>query len=216
MEDIETLAQRVASNRRELDSALGEARAVLSRGKELENEILRLTTENETLEQVAVLLNSLGEERQAQAQGTIETLVTEGLQTIFDDSLTFHIVSTQKAKTSGIEFVVRSALSTTAVETPVMEARGGGLSATIGFLLRTVVMLLSASERRENLLVLDETFAHVSAEYLESLGQFLRQIVDRSGIQILLVTHQPEFLEHADKAYKFSTKDGRTVVNDVA
>lgn len=186
---------------------------MLSRAKELETETAALTVEVGVLNQVAVLLNSLGEERQAQAQGTIEALVTEGLQTIFDASLTFHIVSTNKAKTAGIEFLVRSALADDAVETPVMDARGGGLAATIGFLLRVVVMLLSDDGKRENLLVLDETFAHVSDEYLEPLGQFLRQIVDRSGIQILLVTHQPEFTEYADKVYRFSQTDGRTVVH---
>jgi len=212
---IETLSQRVAANRRVLDAQAGEARAILARAKELETEVDFLASEMDTLNRVAVLLNSLGEERQAQAQGTIESLVTEGLQTIFDETLTFHIVATQRAKTSGIEFVVRTNLGGESVETSVMDARGGGLAATVGFLLRVVVMLLSASKNQENLLVLDETFAHVSDEYLEPLGQFLRQIVDRSGIQILMVTHQPEFLDFADTAYRFSQKDGRTVVHSV-
>lgn len=210
---LEDLSQRVAANRRVLDAQAGEARAVLARAKELETETTYLTEEVDVLDRVAVLLSSLGEERQAQAQGTIETLVTEGLQTIFDETLTFHIISTNKAKTAGIEFVVRTNLGGESVETSVMNARGGGLAATVGFLLRVVVMLLSAKEGRENLLVLDETFAHVSDEYLEPLGQFLRQIVDRSGIQILMVTHQPEFTEFADATYRFSQKDGRTVVH---
>lgn len=216
MTNLSSLQTRASARRRVLDSLAGEARAVLSRGKELEAEVSALETEVATLDRVAVLLNSLGEEKQNETHSTIETLVTEGLQTIFDDSLSFHIIDATKAKTAGVDFIVRTRLETgDDVDTPVMDARGGGLAATIGFLLRTVVLLLSATEKRESLLVLDETFAHVSEDYLESVGEFLRQIVDRSGIQIILVTHQPEFEAHADVTYRFAAVDGRTQVSRV-
>lgn len=215
MSTLEELSARVASRRRALDQQAGEARAVLKMGKDLEAEVTDLTTEVETLDRVSVLLNSLGEEKQREAQETIESLVTEGLQTIFDSTLSFHIIDASRAKISGIDFIVRTTLDDMVVDTPVMEARGGGLSAVVGFLLRTIVLLLGASEKSESLLVLDETFAHVSEDYLEALGQFLRQIVDRSNIQILLVTHQNEFEAHADAVFRFATKDGRTVVSHV-
>lgn len=212
MEDLSLLGKRLEARRRELDVLAGEVRAVVGRYKSLTTEVADLSSEIEILDRTAVLLNSLGEERQAQAQGVIETLVTQGLQTIFDESLSFHIETNTKAKVSGVDFVVRSTLAHESVETPIMEARGGGLAAVVGFLLRVVIMLLSTSSSRTNILVLDETFAMVSAEYLDPLGQFLRQIVDKTDIQILLVTHQPEFLEVADKAYRFSQIDGRTKV----
>lgn len=215
MTDIETTASRVAHNRRVLDQRLGEARAVLARGKELEVEVATLTSDVADLERVSVLLNSLGEERQAAAQGTIEDLVTRGLQTIFDETLSFHIVAASKGKTSVVDFMVRSTLPNGTVDTPVMDARGGGLAATVGFLLRVVVLMLRTQGRGKQLLVLDETFAHVSDEYLEGVGNFLREIVDRSGVQIILVTHQPEFVDHADKAFRFSQINGKTKVSDV-
>lgn len=215
MTDIETASLRVAANRRSLDQRLGEARAVLARGKDLEVEVARLTDEVADLERVSVLLNSLGEERQAAAQSTIEDLVTRGLQTIFDETLSFHIVASVKGKTSVVDFMVRSTLPTGTVDTPVMDARGGGLAATVGFLLRVVVLMLRTQGQGKQLLVLDETFAHVSDEYLEGVGNFLREIVDRSGVQIIMVTHQPEFVEHADKAFRFSAVNGKTKVSDV-
>jgi DNA repair exonuclease SbcCD ATPase subunit len=96
-----------------------------------------------------------------------------------------------------------------------MDARGGGLAATVGFLLRVVVLLLRTGGTGKQLLVLDETFAHVSAEYLEGVGRFLREIVDRSGVQIILVTHQETLAEAADVVYRFTAKDGKTVVTHV-
>lgn len=184
------------------------------RGKELQTEIVDLSEVVEDLDRVTLLLNSLGEDRQLQAQRTIEELVTRGLQTIFDSSLSFHIVQSVRGKTANVEFLVRTTLPGSVVETPVMDARGGGLAATIGFLLRLVVMLLSKGTKSENILVLDETFAHVSAEYLGALGEFLREVVDKTGVQIVMVTHQPEFAEYADKVYRFTAVDGKTQVRE--
>lgn len=189
---------------------------MLLRRKELEAEIESLGDDINVYDRVTALLNSLGEERQMKAQATIESLVTRGLQTIFDDTLSFHIIQTVRAKQANVEFVVRSTLAETVVDTPILEARGGGLVATIGFLLRVVVMLLRDGQRSENVLILDETFAHVSNEYVPGVAQFLREIVDKTGIQVLMVTHQDEFTEYADKIYRFRLQDGRTEVTEGA
>lgn len=214
MTDLDSLDIRARQKRRQLDARQGEMRATLLRGKELQAEISGLAEAVETLDRTTIFLNSLGEEKQLKAQQTIEELVTRGLQTIFDETLSFHILQTVRGKTANVEFLVRTTLDGREIETPVMEARGGGLAATIGFLLRLVVMLLDKGTRHENIMLLDETFAHVSAEYLDPLRSFLRQVVDKTGVQIVMVTHQPEFAEEADKVYRFTTQDGRTVVKE--
>lgn len=212
MTDLDDLATRAARRRRELDARQGEARVLVSRIRSLREEVQTLSAEVTELEQVTHLLNSIAEEKQMRAQHDIEELVTRGLQTIFDDSLSFHIIQTTRGKTSIVEFVVRTTLDDRVVDTPVMDARGGGLAAVIGFLLRVVVMLLRNGARQQNLLLLDETFAMVSSEYLPVLGDFLRSIVEETGIQIIMVTHQNEFIDSADKVYRFSQEGGRTKV----
>lgn len=215
METLNELSVLARNRRRELDALMGEARVTLTRGKSLEQEIADLTSSIEIQERATLLLNSIGEERQLKAQQIIEELVTRGLQTIFDDTLSFHILQTVRGKTANVEFVVRETRKDGFHETPVMEARGGGLAATIGFLLRIVVMLLkSKNTTEENILILDETFAHVSDEYLPALGDFLREIVEKTGVQIIMVTHQPEFADYADKVYRFTKKDGKTQVTE--
>jgi hypothetical protein len=185
---LSDLEQAIAVRRRELDQLAGEARSVLQRGKDLAIEIADLEQQVTTLDKSTILLNGIAEDTQLQAQHNIEELVTRGLQTIFDESLSFHILQSTKGKSAAVEFVVRTQLlNGQAVDTPVMDARGGGLAATIGFLLRVVVMLL---RKQENILVLDETFAMVSDEYLPALGEFVRQLVDKTGLQVVMVTHQ--------------------------
>lgn len=214
MTDLDSLTIRARRRRRVLDESQGEMRATLMRGKELKSEIEELGSLVEDLDRVTALLNSMGEDRQFETQAKIEELVTRGLRTIFDDTLSFHIIQTVKGRNVVVDFIVRTTLDRMVVDTPVLDARGGGLAATIGFLLRLVVLLLSKGTRSENILVLDETFAHVSEGYLAAVGEFLREVVEKTGIQILMVTHQPELAEYADRVYRFQTENGKTVISE--
>lgn len=201
---------RLAQARRLVDRQRGEAFALANQGKTLLEEIRQLNQVVELHEKAALVLTTIGEERQDAAQRSIEALVSQGLQTIFGDDLSFHLVPGVRAKTPVVDLVVRSRLADgTTVDTDVLAARGGGLAAVVGFLLRLVILLLSKN-RQDTVLFLDETFAHVSAEYLPRLIEFLKDLVTRTGVQIILVTHEESFLEAADVVYKLQLVDGLT------
>lgn len=209
------LLQQIRRERRLLDQQIGAARVVATTGQRLQGEIADLRTTVELHTQAAAVLTSIGEDRQNQAQRQIEALVTQGLRTIFGDELSFHIVPSVRAKVPVVDFVIRSALQDgTIVDTDIMDARGGGLAATVGALLRLVVLLLSR-DRQDTVLLLDETFAHVSAEYQPRLAGFLRELVDHTGIQIIMVTHSDVFAEAADVRYRFDQVDGITRVRSI-
>lgn len=212
MTTLDELAKRLNVKQQTLAELHGQMKFTLRRTEEVKDEIKELQEEINNLDKSSAVLNSIGEDLQIKAQDTIEALVTRGLQQIFDESLSFHIIQNVKAKSVSVEFVVRTTLPDMVVDTPVMDARGGGLAATIGFLLRVVIMLLKNGRDKDNILILDETFAMVSDEYLEGLGEFLRELVDKTGIQILMVTHQPIFAEYADAVYKFTAENGKTKV----
>lgn len=201
---------RLAQARRLVDRQRGEAFALANQGKTLLEEIRQLNQVVELHEKAALVLTTIGEERQDAAQRSIEALVSQGLQTIFGDDLSFHLVPGVRAKTPVVDLVVRSRLADgTTVDTDVLAARGGGLAAVVGFLLRLVILLLSKN-RQDTVLFLDETFVHVSAEYLPRLIEFLKDLVTKTGVQIILVTHEESFLEAADVVYKLQLVDGLT------
>lgn len=201
---------RIAQARRLVDRQRGEAFALAGQGKMLLEEIRQLNEIVELHEKAALVLTAIGEERQDAAQRSIEALVSQGLQTIFGDDLSFHLVPGVRAKTPVVDLVVRSRLADgTTVDTDVLAARGGGLAAVVGFLLRLVILLLSKN-RQDTVLFLDETFAHVSAEYLPRLIEFLKDLVAKTGVQIILVTHEESFLEAADVVYKLNLVNGLT------
>lgn len=215
MNDLTALTDRLRRVRRTLDQRVGEARMVATQGTRVQAEIAELTGKVDTYTRAAGVLATIGEERQTEAQAKIETLVTQGLRTIFDDDLSFHLVTNTRAKTPVVDFVVRSNLGDTVVETDVMDARGGGLAATVGFLLRLVILLLSR-DKQDTVLFLDETFAFLSEDRHPAMAQFLRELADKTDVQIIMVTHTPALAEHADRVYRFALTDGATQVAESA
>jgi len=206
------LANALEANRRRLDRRAGE-RDALKRAVIGHTEAVAESQDKiERLEKAVAVLNAIGDSRQETIQRQIETIVTRGLRTIFADDLSFHMVSSTKSNATTIDFVVRTTLSDgTTIDTPVMDARGGGLASVVGFLLRVVHLLLSPSSVRR-ILVLDETFAAVSVEYETRLAEFISELVERTGVQILLVTHSTAFSDAASVVYSVSQSGHETVI----
>lgn len=209
--NLTELQGRVAKARKIVDARIVEARLLATQGKSLAEEIELLDKDIELYKKVAITLGSIGETRQSDAQHTIEELVTRGLTTIFNEELSFHVVQTQRGKTPEVKFLVKSrGLNGRTVETSVMDARGGGLAAVVGFLLRLIVLLLDPA-KKSRVLVLDESFSHVSAEYERPLAEFLKELVDRTNTQIVMITHSEAYREFADVRYRLELKNGVTV-----
>lgn len=179
-------------------------------GKAARAEAGRLRERLELHEKVLGVLTRCGEARQESAQRQVEGLVTRALQAIFGENLSFRLIPAVKANRAEIDFVLRSVLDDgTEVDTPVLEARGGGMAAVVGFVLRLVVLLLTPGARR--VLFLDESFGMVSAEYEQPLAEFLREVADKAGVQVVLVTHSHAYDDLADVSYRLELgPDGAT------
>ena len=200
--NLQQLKDRVIAERKRLDALAVEARLLAEEGKSIQTEVASLQSTAEELEKAALLLASISEERQKEAQTKIENLVSQGLQKIFGPEWSFHVVPSVRGKTPVVEFKVRTVTEDgRMLETSVVDARGAGLAAVVGFLLRLVLILLS---QKPSVLILDETFANLSDFYIPKLIEFIREVVDKTNLQIIMVTHEKRFAEVADRCYQFS------------
>jgi DNA repair exonuclease SbcCD ATPase subunit len=215
------LAQRVRAARSRTDMDIGRAREVGRAGQLAESAVARLQEEIERHERTAKLFTTIGETRQELARQQIEGLVTRGLQTIFDEDLSFHLVPSVRGNNAQVDFMIRSVhdvppdperqtYGPVQVDTPVLEARGGGMAVVVAFMLRLVVLLLTPGTRK--VLFLDESFAHVSRGYEPRVAEFLRMVSENAGVQIVLITHSDAFSDLADALYRLELEGGVTVV----
>lgn len=213
--ELDVLTRAVTQTREKLTRRAGEARIIATQGQAAEAEVAALEARLELYAKAQALLTSIGEEAQDIARGQIEGLVTNALRVVFGEELSFRLVPGERGGQATVEFILRSEYGTekVMVDTPVMEARGGGMAAVVGFVLRLVVLLLTPGARR--FLALDESFAHVSASYEERVAAFLREVADKAGVQILLVTHSHAYSDHADAQVRLALgPDGVTQVRE--
>jgi len=123
-------------------------------------------------------------------------LATTGLQHIIhDQKLTFKIKQEPKHNRLAMRFV----LEEDGVEGDPIHSYGGGAAVVISLVLRIAVM---ARMQMANLLLLDESMVALANAYVPNAAAFMRQLAEETGINILMVTHNPEFLNHAHVAYE--------------
>jgi ABC-type thiamine transport system ATPase subunit len=155
-------------------------------------------------EEVALLaltntaLDALLQQVNAESLGEIERLVTFGLTTVFPDlPLRFSLPVSVKRGTQWVE----PRLQIGAIDAPILDSFGGGPAQVVAFLLRLIVM------RRAGLaplLLLDETFSMVSAQYVPNLSKLLKELSARFHSTFIVVTHDPALAELADHRYEIS------------
>lgn len=221
-QELSQLHRQVDECRRELHTEVGVARALAERGQQLEGEVAHQAELRQTAERVSGVLGKLAADRDAAAREQVEALVTAGLAAIFGDGgeqLSFHLIESTQRNSAYIEFVVRTTKPDgEVIETDVLSARGGGVAAVIGVLLRVVLILLTRQTGQpiSSTLVLDESLAMLSADRLEAASAFLRTLADSAGLQVIMVTHQTELTESADSVFRLALgPDGVTRVQQV-
>jgi DNA repair exonuclease SbcCD ATPase subunit len=209
--DVAALAARVRRCRQHLDRQAGRAQQVAKDGKAAEAESEALAARADLYAKTGALLTTIGEEKQESARALFEDLATRALRAIFDDGLSFRLLPGESGGQATLEPVIRSQYEGRVIETPVMDARGGGMAVVVGFILRLVMVKLTPGAQQ--ILFLDETFAMVSEAYRAPLAGFLREVAAKAGVQIVMITHDPIYAQYADVTVRLALgSDGVTRV----
>jgi len=166
------------------------------------SELESLSETSVNLSKVEELLKALMDSLVVKQVQSIESVITEGLQTIFhDQDLYFEAEVGPKYNKISIDFFIRQggSDSSLAIRGKPLDSFGGGPSSVASLLLRVITL---TKLKKAPLLLLDETLLAVSDEYIESTARFLKVLSSRMGIPILLITHKSAYLDHADTPYR--------------
>ncbi len=164
------------------------------------DEVESLSLDLERLTKTGELLRALMDKLVMDQVTAIESVVTDGLKTIFfDQDLSFKAEVGQSRGKIAIDLLIRRMRGDIEIVGPPLESTGGGISSIASLILRLLSLMRL---KKYPLLLLDETLSSVSADYVELTGQFLSKLCQTTGIPTLLVTHNPAFLEHANVAYQ--------------
>lgn len=156
------------------------------------------------------LLTATADTQRETVRKHVEAVVSAALQAVFGPSFSLELaVEIKRGVVSMQPFVV---YANPARRVPVTEI-GGGVADIIAFAFRVAVLCLRRPRVRP-VLFADEPFKHVSADYLPHVAAMLRELVDRTGLQFVIVSHEPEIAAQADKLFRVSMVKGSSVVKE--
>lgn len=200
--EVEQFAIRQASRLTQLNQELarceGAREAVAQTLAAAEERATTTGDEAELLSTVLDRLQGMEEVWQRKFQRSMETIVSEGLSLVFGGELELMIVSSTKASMSAVEFVLKK----DGEEEDIVEGQGGGYVGLIAFLLR-VLLIMASRPLLRLVLIMDEPFAQVSPDFRPGLAEMISALIDRLEFQLIMVTHEPEYVDTADVAYRF-------------
>lgn len=196
---VEALGQELASYRGKLDQVEEQLASAMV-------DVHAHQADGQLVLQARLLLETFSEEEQDALRARVEGLVSRGLSLIFGEGYGFRVEVGNLRGQAAMTFRI----VTPEGEFDPLQSHGGGVVNVVSFVLRVVVAALTPGLSRA--LVLDEPFAQLSSEFLEPMALFLRELVDASGIQLLIVSHEPEIAAVADHAYRLRKVGGKTVV----
>lgn len=100
-----------------------------------------------------------------------------------------------------------------------MTCNGGGVGDLVALGLRMACWTIG---RTANTLIMDEPYKNLSANFRPIMGEILKTLSKRLGLQVILVTHDAEIINIADRVFHLTLKhdpeirDDRTYLKGVA
>lgn len=150
------------------------------------------------IEEAQAFLQKVAQSTQENLKFQIEDIVNLALESVFPDEYLFRIVFNVSRGKTDAELVFQDKRTGQTIDP--MEASGGGVIDLTAFALRISAFALESGT--DNLIILDEPFKFISRDLQERAGEILKTLSDKMKLQIIMVTHIPEFIDVADKVFE--------------
>lgn len=168
----------------------------------LQDKIKRVEEEKIELQKALTLIDKAIEVVSANGIGKMESIVTAGLQQVFNDKTIGLVVEKQETKRGyNYRLLVRHGST---IGNP-MASFGGGVQNVVAFLLRVIMV---KRFKLAKFLCLDESFNNVYYRYLPRVSDLLHSLANDYGFTILAITHQTRLAQAATRIYEVVPHDG--------
>lgn len=190
--------KNAASLRARLENIKGQKAAIKGQIKAEKRRLAAFLCEHRQTVQAQLILQEAAKMTQENLQYRISTLVTLAMEAVFDDPYKVQLeFEPMRGKTVANLFFEKDGNAVLPCD-----ASGGG-AVDVGSLGLMFSLWTLQVPKTRNLFVLDEPLKWLKGGDLPAKGaKMLSQISHRLGLQILMVSHSPELIEHADRVFK--------------
>ena len=157
-----------------------------------------LLLDKENKEKARYVLNEVLKITQSNCKEYIEEMVTLALQMVFERDFKFKLELEIKRNKSECRLLVQEGYGDPFVP---KEEMGGGMVDLISIILRMIMWSLE-QPRTDGVFILDEPLKFLGhGELLNRAIYIIRDISTKLGLQLIIVTHEPELIALADKSW---------------
>lgn len=191
---METSCKRV---RQRLERAVGERDGLLRQLSAAEMEEANYTRAVKNAELARGIIQEVAQKTQQQLEYRVGELVTLALAAVFPDPYEMRLqFDPARGRTQARIILKRGEL-----EVDPMDEAGGGVVDVTAFALRVALWSMRRPRNRA-VLLLDEPFKFVSEDLQPAASRLLKEVCERLGLQIIMVTHSETLIEAADKVFR--------------
>ena len=188
---IEKFEKLVLSQKEEINSLNGELNFISKSLSEKTENIQSLKHKKEVITKSVELLQFVEKVTREKTKKNFEELVTNSLHYVFGEDYKLQLEFDKRGNLPTLKFNIKSPGKNDYLDPD--ESESGGIKDICSLALRLVLVEI-VNPKVEGFLLFDEKFLGVSQEYLENVVKFLQEINKRLKRQIILVTHETQYL----------------------
>jgi DNA repair exonuclease SbcCD ATPase subunit len=201
MVELDSLKKKLIEKKAERNLLLNQL-AQAKTDKEIVSHKLENTLKAREITQV------VAEATQKEIEFQISNLVSTALASVFPDPYTFKVSFMQRRNKTECDLLFVK----NGEECDPFSASGGGAIDVANFALRIAIWSI---KKTRNVFILDEPFRFVSVDLQEKCSQMIKEISEKLGIQILMISHLPNIIGSADKIFRVENIKGISKVKSL-
>ena len=180
---------------------LGKIQGQFSLLEDIQNKSGKMIEKNKedeiTFVEAVELLSIVQKVSRDKIKNSFESIVGHAINYIYEsDEYSFHLEFSRRGNLQELDMFVQNPDKPESLD--LLKCDAGGTKNIVSLALRIVLMEV-ASPKIEGFIISDESFSNLSSAHVERASQFLKEISQKMGRQIIAISHQSKMLEAADK-----------------
>lgn len=205
--DLNMLIANNQKQKNRYNQFLGKKETIESELNKNKNKLLELQTRANELILMKEVMDEASTEARKNSVELLEEVATNALQMVMGNNREVIVKMTKKNGVPSAELFVKTTHKGIEVLTSPAEEDAGGVTDIVALSTLMSIRML-AGKNNSAPYFLDEPTKCVSSGNSEKTAKFIKELVDYTGIQTIIITHEKEFLPQvADKSYILSLDD---------
>jgi len=205
------MATKLKQFRNKIQREQGALDTYLTSIKDNKRDVKRKKLETIRLDKAAEIIKQVGLKTQQEFEVHISDLVSSAIASVFpDDPYQFKVIFVERRGRTECDLM----LERDGELIDPLTGAGGGVIDIAVLALRLASINMQRGKLRP-LLLLDEPFKMLSVDLQNRAGRMIKELSDKMGVQIIMVSHAHEAVEFADKVFQVSIKDGESQVKEI-